>query len=59
MFSHAFDFAFSVNSKQADASDIPPAVLRVALVRRAVALSDDELVEACGRFDTAAVHGAG
>lgn len=55
MFSHAFDFAFSVNSERADASDVAPVVLRAALIRRAVALSDDELREACGRFDTAEV----
>ena len=55
MFSHAFDFAFSVNSELADASDVSPAVLRAALVRRAAALSDDELLEACGRFDTGEV----
>ena len=55
MFSHAFDFAFSILSERADASDVSPAVLRAALVRRAAALSDDELLEACGRFDTAEV----
>mgnify|MGYP001233751011 FL=1 len=55
MFSHAFDFAFSVNSELADASDVSPAVWRAALGRRAAALSDDDLLEACGRFDTAEV----
>jgi hypothetical protein len=29
--------------------------LRAALIRRATALSDDELLEACGRFATAEV----
>ena len=43
MFSHAFDFAFSVNSERAEASDVAPAVLRAALIRRAAALSDEEL----------------
>ena len=55
MFSHAVDFAFSILSERADASDVSPAVLRAALIRRATALSDDELLEACARFDTAEV----
>lgn len=59
MFSHAFDFAFSILSERADASDVSPAVLRAALIRRAVALSDEELREACGRFDTGEVPGEG
>ncbi len=59
MLSHAFDFAFSVNSERADASDVTPAVLRAALIRRAAALSDEELREGCGRFDTAEVPGDG
>ena len=59
MFSHACDFAFSVNSERADASDVAPAVLRAALIRRATALSDDELLEACGRLDTTEVSEEG
>ena len=44
MFSHAFDFAFSVNSELADASDVSPAVLRAALVRRVGAKTFDRLI---------------
>lgn len=53
MFSHAFDFAFEVESAHRDASDVTAGMLRAALISRASNLSDDELLEACGRFDTA------
>ncbi|MFC3058542.1 hypothetical protein [Paenirhodobacter populi] len=55
MFSHAFDFAFEVTSAKQDASDVTPAMLRLALLRRAITVSDAELVEACDCFDTAEV----
>lgn len=53
MFNHAFDFAFELGSVQHDASDVTAGMLRAALIRCASTLSDDELLEACGRFDTA------
>lgn len=51
-FNHAFDFAVEVISKKEDASDVTPAMLRAALIKRANELPDNELVEACGHFDT-------
>lgn len=55
MFSHAFDFAFEVRSKRVDAADVTAEMLRAALIRRVSALTCDELLEACGCFDTAEV----
>ena len=52
MFTHAFDFAFEVASRCEDASDVTPEMLRTALIRRLSRLLADELVEACGLFDT-------
>lgn len=52
MFNHAFDFAFEVISDDEEAEDVTPAMLREALLKRVNTLSDRELVEACGRYDT-------
>lgn len=56
MFSHAFDFAFELVSERQDVSDVTAEMLRAALIRRANTLSRDELLEACGCFDTAEVQ---
>jgi len=55
MFSHAFDFAFEHASREQDAADVTPETLLAALIRRASTLSAEELLEACGRFDTVEV----
>lgn len=55
MFSHAFDFAFELGSREQDAADVAPETLRAALSPRASALSAEELLDACGRFDTVLV----
>lgn len=55
MFSHGFDFAFELVSREQDATDVSAEMLRAALIRRASALSAEELLEACGRFDTVEV----
>ena len=52
MFRHAYDFAFELSSRDQDAADVTAEMLRAALIRRARTLSGDELLEACGRFDT-------
>lgn len=52
MFRHAYDFAFELVSREQDATDVTAEMLRTALIRRARTLSGDELLEACGRFDT-------
>ena len=44
-FNHAFDFAFEIKTDK-------PAELRAALLERANSLTDAELIEACGCFDT-------
>jgi hypothetical protein len=51
-YNHAFDFAFEVISKDEFAEDVTPAMLRTALIERINQLSDEELEEACGLFDT-------
>lgn len=51
-YNHAFDFAFEVISATPDGSDVTPAMLRVALVARASRITDEELRDACNRFDT-------
>jgi hypothetical protein len=56
MLSHAFDFAFELVSERQDASDVTAEMLRAALIRRAGTLSRNELLEACGCFDTAEVQ---
>lgn len=55
MFRHAFDFAFELVSREHDAADVTAEMLRAALIRRASAVSAEELLEACGRFDTVEV----
>ena len=55
MFRHAFDFAFELPSRELDAADVTPAMLRAALIWRASTLSAAELLEACGRFDAVEV----
>lgn len=52
-FSHAFDFAFELNSDKEDASDITPAMKKAALLRRIQSMPVAEFDEACGKFDTA------
>ena len=51
-FNHAYDFAFEVVSDDFYAKDVTPAMLREGLLERINRLSDDELVGACGLFDT-------
>lgn len=51
-FNHAFDFAFEVISDDFYAKDVTPAMLRAALLERANRLTDAELIEACGCYDT-------
>lgn len=52
-YDHAFTIAFSVKSDTPDASDITPAILRAAIVRRLASLPDDQMLEAVGApFDT-------
>lgn len=51
-YNHAYDFAFEVISEHEEGADITPAMLRAALLKRASELSDAELEEACGRYDT-------
>ena len=55
MFRHAFDFAFELLSREHDAADVTAEMLRRALIQRASTLSAEELLEACGRFDTVEV----
>lgn len=55
MFRHAFDFAFELPSREQDAADVTAEMLRRALIQRASTLSAEELLEACGRFDTVEV----
>lgn len=50
-FNHAFDFAFEVKT-DSDCDNVTAHELRRALIERATRLSDDELKEACGCFDT-------
>ena len=52
-YDHAFTISFSVRSDTPDASDITPAILRAAIVRRLASLPDDEMLEAVGEpFDS-------
>lgn len=55
-YSHAYDFAFEVESYTENASDVTPAMIRAALVARALRLSDTEIPEACGLYDTGEVQ---
>lgn len=52
-FNHMFDIAFSVESAHEDASDVTPAMLRAALLRRIEALDEcGEWQEAAGLCDS-------
>lgn len=51
-FNHMYDMAFSLESGTDDGSDVTPAMLRAALLRRINTLTDAELFEACGLCDT-------
>ena len=51
-FNHAFDFAFDVISNKKDASDVTPNMLRDACIKRINSICDEEILEACGIFDT-------
>lgn len=51
-YSHAFDFAYEVESDEEDASDVTPGMMRRALIERAARLPDAEIKEACDKFDT-------
>ena len=47
-----FNHAFEVISNDEEAEDVTPAVLRAALIGRALNIPDAEIREACTRFDT-------
>jgi len=51
-FNHMYDIAFIVISNTEDGSDVTPAMLRAALLKRAAELAEDEFIEACGLCDT-------
>ena len=51
-FNHAYDFAFEVVSQKEDASDVTATMLRFECAKRINSLRDDELLEACGVFNT-------
>jgi hypothetical protein len=51
-FNHMYDIAFTVISNTEDGSDVTPAMLRAALLKRAAELAEDEFIEACGLCDT-------
>jgi len=51
-FNHAYDIAFEVLSSREDAEDVTANKLRRALRKRLRGMSDLEIMEACGRFDT-------
>jgi hypothetical protein len=51
-YSHAFVFAVEVISETSDGSDVTPAELRAALLERIQRLSEAELAEACGLYDS-------
>lgn len=55
-YNHAFDFCFEVNSLEENADDVTAEILRYELLKRANELSDDEMLEACGLFDTMMVE---
>ena len=52
MFNHAYDFAFEVISQKEDGEDVTPTMLRQACIERIKGISDREILEACGLFDT-------
>ena len=47
LFSHAYDFTFTVESEDENAFDVTPEMLRDAVLRQAIGLSDAELAHAC------------
>lgn len=51
-YNHAYDFAFEVGSHDEQCDDVTGAQLREGLLARLNRLSDEELLEACGNFDT-------
>ena len=52
-YNHAYDIGFSVSgSVCADGKDVTAPQIRAAIVARLDNLSDDELLEAVGLFDT-------
>lgn len=53
-FNHMYDIAFSVDSNQEDASDVTPAMLRAALLKRIKDVFEDSgwWEEACELCDT-------
>lgn len=55
-FNHAYDFAFEVISYDEYANDVTPHMLREALLARVHRLNDEQLVDACGLYDTFAVE---
>lgn len=56
-FSHAYDFSFEIESEDFYAKDVTPDMLRAALMARAQTLTDDDLKQACGLFDTMQING--
>ena len=52
VYNHAFDFAFEVVSMDEWGEDVTPAMIRAELINRANNISDQEIMEACGRFDS-------
>ena len=52
MWNHAYDFAFEVLSKDQDGKDVTAAMLRQACIDRTKKISDHEIMEACGLFDS-------
>lgn len=52
-YNHAYDIGFEVCSADKDAEDVTPQMLRAALIKRILSMSDTEIGEACGApFDT-------
>jgi hypothetical protein len=52
-YNHMFDTAFSLESNTDDGSDVTPAMLRAALLKRIDTLdASGEWLEACGLCDT-------
>ena len=51
-YSHAYDFAFEIESDHPDGEDLTPAMIRAALIKRATEIDDAEVLHACGLFDT-------
>lgn len=50
-FNHAFDFAFEVHTDK-ESDDVTGEELRAALLKRLSSLSDEEMLEACGCYDS-------